>query len=234
MKVIVSFFLFLYMHFSVNAQTYTDYQFHGDYVDIYDNSGNKVKISDHTLLEGNSILNNKWATGAVVLNNGKQTTNMQLKFDVKENALYFKNDDHVYAFANVVRACIMTYEENDKKIIVLMRSGYPDDKGDSTNVLYQVVAEGPNVQFLKLLKSTVDEQYSYGSAAKETYGVKEENYVYFIHTKQLVKFKENEKSVKSALSDYASQVQKYLTDKNVKLNSDEQIVDLIDTLNSVN
>ena len=234
MKVTASLLFCMCVHYCLNAQSYTDYQFHGDYLDVYDNSGNKVKISDHTLLEGNSILNKAWATGAVVFNTGKQATNMQLQFDVKENALHFKNDDHIYAFANVVRACLMTYEENDKKIIVLLRSGYPDANGDSTNILYQVVAEGPNVQFLKLLKSTVDEQYSYGSAPKETYTIKEENYIYFVHTKQLVKIKENEKSVENALSDYASQVQKFVADKNVKLNSDEQIVDLINTLNSAN
>jgi hypothetical protein len=235
MKVIFILILFTGMYHCAKAQVFQqDYQTHGDYLDVYDEKGNKVKVSDHPLLAGNSTLNKEWATGSVVLNNGMQATNMQLQFDIKQNALYFKNDGHIYAFAGIVRACIMTYEENGEQNTVLLRSGYPDANGDSTNVLYQVITEGPNIQFLKLLKPTVDEQYTYGYAEKQSYGIKEESYIYLVDKKQLVKIKENEKSVENALSDYANQVQKFIADKNVKLDSDAQIAELIDTLNSVN
>ena len=235
MKLVAGIILLTCIYQGATAQTFQpDYQTHGDYLDVYNNTSSKVQVSDHTGLTGNSILNKEWATGSVVLDNGMQATNIPLQFNVKENALYFKNDGSTYAFANIVRACKMTYDENGEQNTVLFRSGYPDANGDSTNVLYEVVTEGPNVQFLKLLKPTVNEQYTYGYAEKQSYGVKEENYIYLVQKHQLVKISENERSVENALSDYANEVQKFTADKNVKLNNDAQITELVNTLNSVN
>ena len=136
MKLVAGFILFTCMYHAATAQTFQpDYQSHGDYLDVYNNTSSKVQVSDHTGLTGNSILNKEWATGSVVLDNGMQATNIQLQFNVKENALYFKNDGSTYAFANVVRACKMTYDENGEQNTILFRSGYPDAHGDSLDHL---------------------------------------------------------------------------------------------------
>src|SRR5215469_14351617 len=100
----------------------------------------------------------------------------------------------------------MTYTDGDIQKVVLFRSGYPDRNGDSSNVLYQVMTEGPNVHFLKFLKPTIYDHYEYGYADKETYGVAAESYLYIVNTRKLVKISANEKSILKALPDYTAQI----------------------------
>ncbi len=209
------------------------YREHGEYLDVYDNSGNKLPASNHSALPNNLMLNQQWAIGSVVFDNGKQVSNLALQFDVQKNALHFKKDSTVYAFADAVRACKMTYIDGDAKKEVLLRSGYPDRNGDSSNLLYEVINEGPNVHFLKWLKPTIYDHYDYGYAEKEIYGVAEESYLYIVSTRKLVKIAANEKSISKALTGYKEQIQKFETDNNSKLDSDADISKLVTMLNEV-
>jgi hypothetical protein len=96
-----------------------------------------------------------------------------------------------------------------------------------------VITEGPNVHFLKFLKPTIYDHYEYGYADKETYGVAAESYLYIVNTRKLVKISANEKSILKALPDYTSQIQKFETDNNSKLDNDNDITKLIIMLNEV-
>jgi hypothetical protein len=208
------------------------YREHGEYLDVY-NAGDKLPASDHSVLPNSLLLNRQWAIGSVVFSNGRQVTNLPLQFDVQKNALHFKKDSIVYAFAEVVRACKMIYTEGVVSKEVLFRSGYPDRNGDSSDILYQVITEGPNIHFLKLLKPTIYDQYDYGYADKETYGVTAESYLYFVTARKLVKISANEKSILKALPGYKAQIQKFETDNNSKLDNDKDIKNLIIMLNQV-
>jgi hypothetical protein len=132
-----------------------------------------------------------------------------------------------------VRACKMTYTDGDIKKEVLFRSGYPDHNGDSSNLLYQVINEGPEIHFLKWLKPTIYEHYDYGYAAKDSYGIAEESYLYIVNKRLLVKISENEKSILKALPGYKEQIQKFEADNSSKLDNDYDITRLISMLNQV-
>jgi hypothetical protein len=207
-----------------------NYREHGYDLDVY-NGGDKVPVSDRSVLPNSLILNGQWAIGSVAFNDGTQVANLALQFDVQKNTLHFKKDSIVYAFANIVRACKMTYTDGDVKKEVLFRSGYPDRNGDSSDILYQVITEGPNIHFLKLLKPTIYDQYDYGYAEKQTYGVTAESYLYLVNSRKLVKITANEKSILKALPDYKAQIQKFETDNNSKLDNDNDVSRLVIILN---
>src|SRR6478736_5573714 len=78
------------------------YQQHGDYMDVYDNTGHKLEINGHSNSSGSPMLNPEWGTGAVIFKNGKQVSNLPLQFNIKSNTLYFKKDTSTYAFADKV------------------------------------------------------------------------------------------------------------------------------------
>jgi hypothetical protein len=234
MKNLISLLVLLSIHnYSFSQLQDMSYREHGEYLDVYDNAGNKLPMNDHPLVLNNLMLNQQWATGSVVFNNGQQVSNLPLQFDVAKNALHFKKDSVVYAFAAVVRACKMTYADGNQKKEVLLRSGYPDHNGDSSDVLYMVINEGPNVHFLKWLKPTIYEHYDYGTAPKEIYGIAEESYLYNVNKHQLVKISANEKSILKALPEYKEQIQKFERDNNSKLDNDNDISKLISMLNVV-
>lgn len=209
------------------------YQQHGDYMDVYDNTGHKLEINGHSNLSGSPMLNAEWGTGAVVFRNGKQVTGVPLRFNIKTNTLYFKNDTTTYAFADKVLAFRMEYYDGDDKKDVLFKSGYPNNRGDSSDLLYEAVNVGPNVHFLKLLRSNINQQYEYGTAAKETYTVHEDRYLYIVKRNKLVKITTSENAVLKALPEYKEQIEKFIAANNNKLDSDADINALITELNDV-
>lgn len=240
MKVTMPFAIMLFAFHCSFAQSYSlgqsmdpSYQVHGDYMDIYDNSMHKVGGNTHSNLTGTPLLNPEWGIGSVAFANGKHVSDLPLQFNLQTNTLYFKRDSSVLAFADKVVAFRMDYDNGGEKVKVMFKSGYPDAHGTPSDFLYEVINIGPNIHFLKKLTSGIDEQYVYGSAAKENYEVKQERYVYDVKRNTLIKISDNEKSILKALPDYEEQIKKFEADNNSKLNNDKEINLLITTLNKV-
>ncbi len=233
MKIIFFLCLLLALNNSVYSQFTADYQEHGDYLDVYDYTGHKVAMNGHSNLSGNPMLNETWGTGSVMFASDKQVNGIPLKFNIQNNKLYFKKDSMVYEFADKVLAFKLKFEEGDKSREVYFKSGYPDRRGDSTSFLYEAINVGPNVHFLKRLNSTVRQQYVYGSAAKESYIVTSESYLYNVKNKSLIKISNNKKSILKALPEYKERIEKFSSDNNVTFSNDKEINQLIISLNRV-
>lgn len=232
--------LFLFICNYSFAQSYSpgqsidqSYQIHGDYMDIYDNSMHKVGGNTHSNLTGSPLLNVEWGNGSVAFKNGKQVSNLPLQFNLQTNTLLFKKDSSSFVFADKIAAFKMDYNEAGDKREVLFKSGYPGAHNEPSDFLYEVINIGPNVHFIKRLSSSIDEQYVYGSAAKETYEVKQERYVYIVKRNALIKISDNEKSILKALPEYEEQIKKFEADNNSKLNNDKEIDLLMTSLNKV-
>ena len=209
------------------------YQEHSYYLDVYDNSGNKIDVGGHSFLSGSPMLNENWGTGAVVFTNGKQVTNLPLQFNVQSNQLYFKKDSAVYGFADKVAAFKMIYDDGGNKREVYFKSGYPNNRGEAIPFLYHVINDGPNVHFLKRLESNIDQHYVYGSAAKENYVITEELYIFNVKKNILFKISRNKKSVEKALPDYKQEVEKFAADNKVEFKNEKEISELVTNLNTV-
>ena len=228
MKPIFTLLLFAALYTCVHAQNISmDYQEHSYYMDVYDNSGKKIDAGGHSFLSGSPMLNDNQGTGSVAFTNGKQVTNLPLQFNVQSNQLYFKKDSSVYGFADKVAAFIMTYDDGGNKREVYFKSGYPNNRGETTPFLYQVINDGPNVHLLKRLTSNIDQHYVYGSAAKENYVITEELYIYNVKKNLLFKISRNKKSVEKALPDYKEEVEKFAANNNVSFNSEKEINQLV-------
>lgn len=234
MKPILALLLFAAIYTHGFAQVNMTYQEHSYYMDVYDNTGKKIDADGHAFLSGSPMLNNNWGTGSVVFTNGKQLSNLPLQFNVQKNQLYFKRDSTVFAFADKVAAFIMRYnDDNGNQREVYFKSGYPNNRGERTSFLYQVINDGPNVQFLKALESNIDQHYVYGAAAKENYVVSANLYIYNIRKNILFSIKRNEHSLERALPEYKKEIEKYAAENNVSFSNEKEISELITSLNKV-
>lgn len=202
-------------------------------MDVYDNSGKKIDAGGHSFLSGSPMLNENWGTGAVVFTDGRQVTSLPLQFNVQKNQLYFKKDSAVYGFADKVAAFKMMYDEGGSKREVYFKSGYPDNRGEATPFLYQVINDGPNVHFLKRLESNIDQHYVYGSAAKENYVISAKLYIFNVKKNVLFSINRNKHSLEKALPDYKEDIEKYAADNNVTFSDDKEINELVTSLNKV-
>ncbi len=234
MKPILVLLLFTAIYTHGFAQVNMTYQEHSYYMDVYDNSGKKIDADGHAFLTGSPMLNNNWGTGSVAFTNGKQLSNLPLQFNVQKNQLYFKRDSTVFGFADKVAAFTMTYNDdggNNRE--VYFKSGYPNNRGEATSFLYQVINDGPNMQFLKALESNIDQHYVYGAAAKESYVVSAKLYIYNVKKNILFSVSRNKRSIERALPEYKEEIEKYAADNNVSFNDEKEISELVTGLNRV-
>ncbi len=225
--------LFVLIYTCTYAQIDNSYQVHGDYLNIYGNSGNELSVNGHSNLTGSPMLNSNWGTGSVMFKNGKQASNVEMQFNLQNNTLYFRSNSSVYMFAEKVIAFKISYSEDGKKKEAIFKNGYPDRAGNATDFFYEVINNGPNIHFIKRIHSEINQHYVYGAAAQENYEVSEEPYLYIVKDNQLIKISETVKSVSNALSDYEEQIKKIITDNNYKLNNDKEINQLVTNLNYV-
>ena len=234
MKFIIALVIFVVMHSCAQSQTDMGYQEHSYYMDVYDNTGKKIDADGHAFLSGSPMLNNNWGTGSVAFANGKQLSNLPLQFNVQKNQLYFKRDSTVFGFADKVAAFTMIYNDDaGNQREVYFKSGYPNNRGEATSFLYQVINDGPNVQFLKALESNIDQHYVYGAAAKENYVVSAKLYIYNVRKNILFSVSRNKHSLERALPEYKDEIEKYAADNNVSFNDEKEISELITGLNRV-
>ena len=202
------------------------------FVDVYDNSGKRIDANKYSNIHGSPFLYDKWGTGSVVVNNHQEYTNMPLQFNVENNTLYFKRDNAPFTFADKVISFKITYADSTKnEWEVFFRSGYPDGRGYPTNFLYEVMADGDNIQYLKYLRSHLEQRVIYGNNPEQVYITTEELWLYDAKAKRMFKINKNEKSIAKALPAYAQLIQQFATINHYKLDSDQQIIELVANLN---
>lgn len=203
------------------------------YIDVYDNSGKRIDANKYANIHGTPFLYDKWGIGSVVLNNQQEHTNMPLQFNIENNTLYFKKNDAPFTFADRVTSFRITYVDSAKnETDVFFRSGYPDGRGYPTNFLYQVIADGDSIQYLKYLRNHIEQHVTYGSDPIQVYITTEELWLYDAKTKRMLKINKNEKSIAKALPGYADQIHQFAAANNYKLDSDQQIIELVASLNA--
>lgn len=202
------------------------------YVDVYDNSGKRIDANKYANIHGSPFLYDAWGVGSVVLNNHDEHTNMPLQFNIENNTLYFKKGNDPLAFADRVTSFKITYTDSAKnEWQVFFKSGYPDGRGYPTNFLYEVMADGDSVQYLKYLRNHLEQRVRYGNDPEQVYVTTEELWLFDAKTKRMFKINKNEKSIAKALPDYAQLIHQFATANNYKLDSDKEIIELVANLN---
>ena len=237
MKKILWLLIYLIISNFCHAQWQTgdmSFQDRGLSLDVYDLSGNPVPVNSNYQIEGNPYLNNDWGTGSVILEDGKQYTNLPLQYNLLSGKLLVKKDSGVYTFSEDISTFKMTYKDSSKTKTVLFRAGYPHVRKDkTTKLLYEVITDGPNVQFVKFLRPYLDEIYHYGSAATKRISIIEELYLFDVKRQTLTQISYSKKVVQNALPDYYVEINKFNEKNDFTYTNDKEINLLITQLNYI-
>lgn len=211
-----------------HAQIATNY-----YLDVYDNSGKRINANQNSNISGSPYLYGMWGTGSVVVDNRQHYDDVPLQFDIETNTLYFKKDSTAYKLANQVNSFHITYPDSTHYQTVYFKSGFPNERGYPTGLLYQVIAEGPKASFLKYLRVHTEQRTEYGLEPKQMYVMSEELWIYNADQKRMFKINRNKNSALKALNDFADAVEKFASDHHYKLTSDKEIAETITYVNSL-
>ena len=170
--------LMLFLALESMAQSTTNSQSTNFYVEAYNIRGRPFVNPDASNIEGSPLLNLDWGKGTVYFKDGTVAQNVELKFNLEKNELYFNRDGELFLFNDPVMSFRMSYSSSAGKKEVHFRSGYPLNGRLNKETFYQVLEDGAKFQFLVYRSTYLADSYQYGGQAKKAFKEIEELYVF--------------------------------------------------------
>lgn len=199
-------------------------------------NGMPIKEFDYTNVVGSPYLFDEWHTGSVALNNGKLFDSLLLKYNVKDDDVYFKNaDDSPMAFKDGVRSFTLI---DDNKKSHIFRNGYANAPGITDRSYLEIIAAG-KVQFLKKESKSIVDTKEYGSGVTERRFMQSAKYYLYIDPEdktgkgKMILVKKDQKSILNALKDKEEELIDYIQKNALNLKNEEDIVKTINYYNTL-
>jgi hypothetical protein len=193
--------------------------------------GSFTKSNSKTGIIDDVMLYPDWHQGFVNFKNGEQLSNVELKFNLLKNELYFNNNNKLNLFADTVTSFTIFDTSSNRVAVARFSNGYPHlgQRGDKT--FYLVLTSGPQVHLLKYISKKKQDVYEYSGPSKTVYSFTQELLVYDVKNNSLKAIKNNLASIQKALPQYTAVIQQSLKDKDSKHLSDEEIMQVIKQIN---
>lgn len=201
------------------------------YVEAYNIRGKPFNNSEATNIEGSPLLNPSWGLGTVYFKDGSVAQNVELRFNLEKNELYFNREGEMYVFNDPVSSFRMNYSISAAKKEVYFRSGYPVNGRLSKETFYEVEEDGAKFQLINYRFIYLADSYQYGGTAKKVFTEKEELYVFDVAFGKTSKIKRTEADVLNALPDLKEKIASIVSKNKLKLKVNEDMKKLFTELN---
>jgi len=199
-------------------------------------NGVPVKEFDYTNIQGSPYLFDEWHIGSVALSNGKLFDNMLLKYNIKDDDVYFKNaDDSPMAFKDEVKSFTLM---DDSKNIHIFRNGYASAPGITDKSYLEVIAAG-KVQFLKKDSKSIIDSKEYGSAVINRRFMESVKYYLYIgfdndsEKSKILLVKKDQRTILGALKNKEDELADYIQKNALNLKNETDIVKLVNYYNTL-
>jgi hypothetical protein len=223
--------LMLFLALESMAQSTTNSQSTNFYVEAYNIRGRPFVNPDASNIEGSPLLNLDWGKGTVYFKDGTVAQNVELKFNLEKNELYFNRDGELFLFNDPVMSFRMSYSSSAGKKEVHFRSGYPLNGRLNKETFYQVLEDGAKFQFLVYRSTYLADSYQYGGQAKKAFKEIEELYVFDVAFGKMIKIKRTEASLVEALPDLKDKISSAIRNNRLKLKTNEDFARIFTELN---
>lgn len=223
--------LMLFLALESMAQSTTNSQSTNFYVEAYNIRGRPFVNPDASNIEGSPLLNLDWGKGTVYFKDGTVAQNVELKFNLEKNELYFNRDGELFLFNDPVMSFRMSYSFSAGKKEVHFRSGYPLNGRLNKETFYQVLEDGAKFQFLVYRSTYLADSYQYGGQAKKAFKEIEELYVFDVAFGKMIKIKRTEASLVEALPDLKDKISSAIRNNRLKLKTNEDFARIFTELN---
>lgn len=172
-------------------------------------------------VSGTIFYNDEMNNGYIVLQNGKITRDVLLRYNAYNHEINFMNGktEMVLDAATPVHEFGYGFTTgNDQKTIVF-RSGYPVAGNNNAATFYEVVVDRDLALLRYVSKSIIEKTDDRGASEKVVVDA-DQWFVYNAADKSMVEIKKNKNALMSALPQYAERIQKITTEKRLRLKSD--------------
>ncbi len=219
--------------FQVTGQSITSQVSTNFMVEAYNIRGRPIVNKDNNNIEGSPLLSDEWSKGTVYFRDGGIAKDIDIKFNLEKNELYFNRSGELLLFNDPVLSFRILLQTEGNTDELLFRSGYPVNGRFSKETLYEVIADGSKFQLVNFRFSYPSDIYVYGSTgSKKKFTPSEEIYVYDVAFGKMTKVKRNESSISDALPDLRAKINQLTAANKLKLKSNDDLKKLFDLLNN--
>lgn len=216
----------------VYAQSITSQQSTNFMLEAYNIRGRAFVNKDAVNVEGTPLLNTEWGKGDVKFRNGGMVKDIDLKFNLERNELYYNYEGQLYLFNDPVVSFTLKYNIMGKPLEALFRNGFPLNGRLGNETFYEVIAEGEKFQFLDFKYAFLSNANSYGgSSNKQIFTNADEYYVHDKLAGKMIRTKKSVAGVAEALPAISDKITKICAEKKLKLRDHTEIRQLFAELN---
>ena len=233
LKIFLLLILPFFGSFQVSGQSITSQVSTNFMVEAYNIRGRPIVNKDNNNVEGSPLLSDEWSKGTVYFRDGGIAKDIDIKFNLEKNELYFNRSGELFLFNDPVLSFRILLQTEGNTDELLFRSGYPVNGRFSKETLYEVIADGSKFQLVNFRFSYPSDIYVYGSTgSKKKFTPSEEIYVYDVAFGKMTKVKRSESSVSDALPDLRAKINQLTAANKLKLKSNDDLKKLFDLLNN--
>lgn len=173
-------------------------------------------------MKGTPFLQDKWTKGTATTSKGIYQQ-LELKFNVYDNALFFKMEEDAYEFQDEILSFTLMPNPEDASTFLVYKKGITH-ADFSPNQYVQILLEGP-IGLYKLTSKQVSEMSEINAGLIKTFT---NNSKYYISKNNQLQFlKINKTEILHVLSDKKDKIQSYLTEKKPSFRKDIDLVELL-------
>jgi hypothetical protein len=201
------------------------------FVEAYNIRGRPFTNPDASNIEGTPLLNQDWGKGTVYFKDGAVAQNLDLKFNLEKNELYFNRESEMFLFNDPIMSFRMKYSSGSGSREVHFRSGYPVNGRLLKETFYEVLEDGAKFHFVAYRFTYLADSYRYGGQSKKVFTENEELYIYDVAFGKMLKIKRSESSLVEVLPDYKDKITSVISYNKLKLKSNDDVKKIIAELN---
>ena len=180
-------------------------------------------------MRGTPFLVDKWYKGIVNTPAGAYK-NLELKYNVYENTIFFNKDDYSYELTdNIVSFTLMPNPDDPKTYMVYRKGLASADFKD--NQFIMVLLEGTPASVYRLDEKQVHELSEVNAGIVKTF--KNNNKYYINVNKQLQFVKLNKAEILAVLKDKQDKLEQFIADKKLSFKKENDLVELVKYYNTL-
>ncbi len=233
LRLILTILLFIAGLNNIFAQSITSQVSTNFFVEAYNIRGRPFTNKDAINVEGSPLLNNEWKKGTVYFKDGSVSKDVELKFNLEKNELYFNRNGEMFTFNDPIASFRLEMENEGKSEELLFRSGYPPHGRHNKESFYEVVADGAKFQVINFRYSYLADTYVYGGSSKKKFTPNEELYVFDLAFGKVIRIKRSEAAVMDAMPDLKNRISQICSTKKLKMKTNGDLIILFNELNNL-
>jgi hypothetical protein len=197
---------------------------------LQDPISSKVFSSErYSDVRGTPFLFEKWMKGTVTTPRGIYN-DLEIKFNVYDNALFFSRDDNAYEFTDNITSFTLMPKPDDKSSYLVYKKGITGPDFKPTEFV-RVLAEGNGASAYKLDQKYFSEKSEINAGIVKTFA---HNSKYYIQVNKNISFvKLNKAEILNVLKDKEDKLNTYISEKKLNFKKDTDLIELVNYYNTL-